>query len=79
MKVFGFFLTTSIVFFALDSFVLLIGETNVDKVVKKMSSFLDLSNYPKEHPLYDGQHKNSLNKMKNELPDEVIINFAAVR
>jgi len=62
-----------------DSLVLLLKERSVEGALYKMMDFLDTSNLPPEHPLYDAKKKNVLGYMKSECSNDPIINFCAVR
>ena len=55
-----------------DSFMYTIKCPNLDEVIWQNRQHFDLSNYPKDHPLYDPTNKKVLGLFKNELPAQLI-------
>ena len=62
-----------------DSLILDIETEDVYEDMKEHSWMYDTSNYPKDHPLYDGKNKKVLGKMKDECGGGVINEVVAVR
>jgi len=57
-------------------------EIETDNVYRDMAEDLalyDTSNYPKEHPLYSGENKKVLSKMKDECGGRVTDEAVAIR
>ena len=55
-----------------DSFMYTITCHNLDQRIWENREHFDLSNYPKDHPLYCTENKKVLGKFKNELAGHVI-------
>ena len=62
-----------------DSLLLNIQTEDVYKYVKEDSWLYDISNYSKDHPLYNARNKKVLGKMKDECRGDVIEEVVAVR
>lgn len=62
-----------------DSVMILAPGRSVDDVVTKLSDIMDFSNYKQDNPLFDSSSKNSLGKIKNELPHSDITEFVGLR
>eukprot|EP00732_Lithocolla_globosa_P003071 Lithocolla_globosa_v1_NODE_2290_length_2064_cov_73.453957.p1 type:complete len:383 gc:universal NODE_2290_length_2064_cov_73.453957:184-1332(+) len=62
-----------------DSFAYKIETEDVYKDISEMSDKFDLSNYPKEHSLYDTKNKKQLHKMKDELGGTIMTEFCGLR
>ncbi len=63
-----------------DSFLIHIVTTDVYKDIAEISDLFDLSNYPKDHFLYDSTNKKVAGKMKDEscgVPKKVAIGLRA--
>ena len=56
-----------------------IQTEDVYKDMKEVLWLFDPSNYPKDHPLYDGKNKKVLGKMKDECGGLAIEEVVAVR
>ena len=44
---------------------------DINEIIKENKDKFDLSNYPKEHPLYDETNKKVIGKFKNESPEPI--------
>jgi len=54
-----------------DSLCYNIRKQNIFDIIKENSSLFDLSNYPKNHEMYDSINNKELNKFKNESPTQI--------
>jgi hypothetical protein len=61
-----------------DSLCYHIRNEDIFEIIKKNEDYFDLSNYPKEHELYNKKNCKELEKMKNESPAQ-ITEFIALR
>ena len=50
----------------LDSFIFKTQCENIEDTLKKYSNHFDFSNLPKDHPLFNDDHKNELRRFKIE-------------
>jgi hypothetical protein len=62
-----------------DSLCYHIKNVNPYKVIEQNKSLFDLSDYPKEHPLYDSSNKKVIGKFKNEMNEKYITEFVGLR
>ena len=62
-----------------DSLLLDIETEDVYKDIEKNKSFYDISDYPKEHPLFSEENKKVLGKMKDECNGEPITEYVGLR
>jgi hypothetical protein len=62
-----------------DSLCYHIRHTNPYEIIKANKDLYDLSNYSKEHELYDKSNNKVIRKMKNESPKYQIIEFVGLR
>lgn len=66
-----------------DSFMISItqgkGGASVDEIMWENRDFFDLSNYPKNHPLYDESNKKVVGKFKNECAGQIIADRVNLR
>ncbi|MCG8668780.1 MAG: hypothetical protein MI867_05160, partial [Pseudomonadales bacterium] len=62
-----------------DSFLLLAEASSSDEVMHKLSSVVDTSNYPEDHPLYDASRKYLTGYLKNEMVNSNITTFVGLR
>lgn len=69
----------SVLFSDTDSFLLLVKESDSDKVVSALKEVMDFSNYPPTHPLFDPSRKNICGYLKNEVSHEEIQHFVGIR
>ena len=67
----------SIVMSDTDSFILHVKDRSTDDVVWALRRIMDFSNYPKDHPFYDTSCKQVPGKLKNETPDDEIMEIVA--
>lgn len=49
-----------------DSFIMSVDTEDLNEDLKSLQFHFDFSNLPTQHPLYDGTHKNGLNRFKLE-------------
>ena len=61
-----------------DSFVYHIKETGIFDIIKNSMDEFDLSDYPKQHELYNPKNKKVIGKFKNESIKQ-IIKFVGLR
>jgi len=61
-----------------DSLCYHIRNEDIFEIIKKNEDYFDLSNYPKDHELYNKKNCKELEKMKNESPEQ-ITEFIALR
>jgi hypothetical protein len=54
-----------------DSLCYHIRNQNIFEIMKENSDLFDLSNYPKNHELYDNKNNKALGKFKNESPQQI--------
>jgi hypothetical protein len=54
-----------------DSLCYNVRKQDIFEIIKKNSELFDLSNYPKNHELYDGVNNKALGKFKNESPKQI--------
>jgi hypothetical protein len=54
-----------------DSLCYHIRKQDIFEIIKKNKSYFDLSNYPKDHELYDNANNKELGKFKNESPMQI--------
>ena len=52
-----------------DSLICKITSSDIDSDISHISHTLDLSNFPKNHPLYNNEHASQLFYMKMEMPE----------
>jgi hypothetical protein len=62
-----------------DSFILEIQSEDLNVELLQIRHHLDLSNYPKDHPLYDPLNNKVPGKFKNEHPDVTLTKFVGLR
>ena len=62
-----------------DSYVLQTYTDDIFEDFKSLQSYMDFSDYPKDHPSYDASNKKVLGKMKDECNGKIITNFVALR
>jgi hypothetical protein len=62
-----------------DSFMISITHPDVDGVMWENRDFFDLSNYPKDHPLFDESNKKVVGKFKNECAGQIIADRVNLR
>ena len=55
-----------------DSLCYHIKKQDIFEIIKENKDEFDLSNYPKDHELYDPKNSKVLKKMKNESPKQII-------
>jgi hypothetical protein len=54
-----------------DSLCYNIRKENIFEIIKENKDLFDLSNYPKDHELYDKTNNKALGKFKNESPEQI--------
>lgn len=54
-----------------DSLCYNVRNQDIFQIIKENSSLFDLSNYPKDHELYDKVNNKELGKFKNESPEQI--------
>lgn len=62
-----------------DSLLLLIQGASEEETLEKIKHVMDFSNYPKNHPLFNGSKKNMVGFLKNESPADSIRRFVGIR
>ena len=62
-----------------DSFVLALSSPSTDHAISVLGDVMDTSNYKPSHPLYNASRKNVPGLLKNESPDQDIVEVCAVR
>ena len=62
-----------------DSFILEIESPNLNAELAQIQHHLDLSNYDKEHELYDLNNRKVPGKFKNEYPNKTLTKFVGLR
>ena len=63
-----------------DSFIINLKTEDLDEELKgPLAAYMDLSNYPPDHDLYNDQSKGKLGLLKNETPGDYIIEFVAIK
>jgi len=62
-----------------DSLCYNIRKQDIFEVIKKNKDYFDLSNYPKDHELYDKTNNKVLAKVKNESPKKQIKEIVLLR
>lgn len=62
-----------------DSWLLAVPAESSDEVAEKLKIVMDFSNYPPDHRLFSSQYKNKPGYLKNELPNDEILEVVGVR
>lgn len=62
-----------------DSWVLAVPSNSPDEALKKIEHVMDFSNYPPSHPLFNKQFENQTGFLKNEFPNDPILEVVGVR
>ena len=71
--------TCTLCFTDTDSFLIDIPTDDLYQDLEELKDCLDLSNYPKNHPLFDPKNKAVLGKFKDETAGNVIQEFVGLR
>ena len=56
-----------------------IRNKDIYEIIKDNKQYFDLSDYPKEHPLYDPTNKKVIGKFKDEANGKIITEFCGLR
>ena len=70
---------TEVIMSDTDSWILAVPTSSPDEAAEKLAHVMDFSNYSKDHRLYDASVKNRTGFLKNEIPDDVIVETVAIR
>jgi hypothetical protein len=63
-----------------DSFLLrVVTDKTETECFEMIKDFMDFSNFPKDHPLYDPVHAKELGRLKSELPGKKITSFVGLK
>jgi len=62
-----------------DSWILAVPSASADDAMEKLGDVMDFSNYPHDHKLYNARVKNRTGYLKNEIPDDDIVEVVGVR
>lgn len=62
-----------------DSYCVLSYGSSPEQLLEKLSGYIDASNYPTNHPFYDGKNKNSLSYVKHELAGDRMLKFIGLK
>jgi hypothetical protein len=63
-----------------DSFLLrVVTDKTENECMRELEEFMDFSNYPSDHPLFNNIHAKVPGRFKNELPNKKIVSFVGLK
>ena len=62
-----------------DSWILALPTKNTCEAMARLNHIMDFSNYDSHHPLFDDSQKNQTGFLKNEMPNEDILEVVGIR
>jgi len=62
-----------------DSWILAVPTSSANEAMEKLENVMDFSNYPADHRLHTSRVKNRTGYLKNEIPNDDIIEVVGVR
>ena len=62
-----------------DSWILVLPSSSSENAMTKLKDFMDFSNYPPDHHLFDSSVQNRTGFLKNELPGDEILEVVGIR